>query len=157
METKPRQLRFYRPRQEKNGCASAWELSFKKDEKYEPWLFFLTVAPQTGVDNDGNAAFDWKEKAITVKMGENDIGEIMAVLDGRQDQAGFKGSLFHKTPAGGNKNIQFIRTDTGFSLKVSAQNKDKQVTGPYFHAISNGEAAVLLTLLRRAVEQIFGW
>lgn len=154
---KPSDFRIYRPNKNKNGYASAWQLSYKPENKYNTWMLFLIVAPQTGEDENGNASFDWKEKSITVKLGENDVGEIMSVLDGRQDQAGYKGSLFHQTPKGGNKSVQFVASDGGYNLKVSSQDTEKVIVGPYYHNISHGEGALLLTLLRKAVCLLYGW
>lgn len=148
--------RIYRANKNNNGFSSEWQLSYKKDNKFDKYLMFLTVAPQTGTDEKGNAQFDWKEKAIVMKLGNNDIAELIAVLSCMQPQLGTKG-LFHQTPGGGNKTLAITKTDNGFSLRISAQDKDKKVTGPYSHGISHGEASILLVLLRRAVEQIFGW
>jgi hypothetical protein len=156
-ENKVKEFRIYRPNKNKNGSASAWQLSYKPQSKYNNWMVFLVVAPQVGVDDNNNAKFDWKESAITIKIGENDIAEIMAVLEGRQDQCGYKGSLFHQSPDGSNKSLQLSRGDNGYFLKVSSQDKDKRVTGPYSHSLSNGEASMLLILLKKSIEKIYNW
>lgn len=150
--------RIYRANNNGDGSASEFQLSFKKDEQYNPYLLFLVMAPQ-GPDNaNGDATFLWKEKGITVKLGENDIGEIIAVLDGRKDTLGMKGSLYHQTPNGGNKAIVLNRNEKGgFWLSVSGQDKDKNSLGKYSHSISDGEASILSTLLKAAVVRLFGW
>jgi hypothetical protein len=150
-------FRIYRPTKNGNGFASEWQLSYKENNKFDQYMMFLTVAPQIGIDEETkNAKFDWKEKAIVIKLGENDIAELIATFSGMQPQLGAKG-LFHQTPNGGNKNLAIVKGDTSFSLKISSQDTNKIVTGPYFHSISNGEASILLVLLRRAVERIFDW
>jgi hypothetical protein len=117
---------------------------------------FLVMAKQTGVDENDNASFDWKG-GVTVKLGENDIGEILAVAEGRKEAAGYKGSLFHQTQDGGNKVIKFVRTDNGYSLSVSAQNKEKVSSGNLFQTLSDGEVSILTVLLKKAIETIYGW
>lgn len=155
---RPREVRFYRPKKDGAGCAAAIQLSYKQDNKYEPWMMFLTVAPQTGTDENDNASFDWKEKSIKVKLGDNDIGEMLAVLQGRQNQVGFKGSLFHETPGGGNKILQLSVADNGgYYLQVSGQDKDKKPMGRFSLVLSNGDASILQTLLERAVILMYNW
>lgn len=152
----PREFRIYRPNKTNNGVASKWQLSFKKENKYEPWMLFLSITNQTGVDANGNATFNW-DGAITVKLGENDVGEIIATLDGFQPQVGQKGSLFHQTPNGGNKIVSLQANDNGLFLRVSAQTADKKAVGPFAHNISRGEAAILSTLLKAAVAKMYDW
>lgn len=152
-----KEFRCYRTNKTNSGIAAAFQLSYKGDLKYNPYQMFLVMAKQTGVDDNGNASYDWKETAITVKLGDNDLGELIAVLEGRQDAAGYKGSLYHETPGGGNKVINFQRMDNGYGLKISAQDADKNKLGPYSIVISNGEAATLTTLLKTAVTRIYDW
>lgn len=85
-----RDFRLYRPNQNNNGAAVAWQLSYKKEEEFNKYQAFLIGANQipSGEGND-NAAFAWKE-GITVKLGEADLGEILSVLEGRKDSVGTK-------------------------------------------------------------------
>jgi hypothetical protein len=151
---KSKQYRIYKPNPNNNGAASYWQLSYKDQDRYNPYKVFLVVAKQIKSDND-NAKFDW-DNGINVKLEENDLGEIIAVLDKRKESLGSKGSLFHKTPSGGNKVISLDKTDAGYSLKVSSQDQDKN-TKQVFHSISIGEAAVLSTLLKQAIIVMHGW
>ncbi len=152
-----RQFRIYKPNKGSTGAASKWELSFKPDQKYNQFLFFLELAKQKGeTDENGNSQFDW-DNAISVKLGDNDLGEIIAVLEGRKTSVGTKGSLFHQTPGGGNKVVGLEASENGFNLSASAQDADKNSSGRVYHSITHGEAALLLVLLRRAVETIYGW
>lgn len=156
-EMNRREFRCYKPNNSGNGAASAWQLSYKKDSKFDPWVMFLTVSKQEGKDENGNAKFNWKNGAITVKLGDADLGEIISVLEGRKASVGTKGSLFHQTGTGGNKVVYFESTDLGFKLSVSAQDNEKNKVGPYFHTLTHGEGSMLLILLKRAVERIYGW
>jgi hypothetical protein len=76
-----RDFRLYRPNQNNNGAAVAWQLSYKKEEEFNKYQAFLIGANQipSGEGND-NAAFAWKE-GITVKLGEADLGENLTVLE----------------------------------------------------------------------------
>jgi hypothetical protein len=152
-----KEFRCYKPKNDGNGAATAWQLSFKKDNKFNPWMFFLVAAKQEGTDDKGNAKFNWKEGALTVKLGDNDLGEIISVLEGRKDSLGTKGSLFHQTPSGGNKVIKMEANEYGFNIAVSAQDENKNRLGPIYHSLTHGEASLLLILLKKAVETIYGW
>ena len=149
-------FRVYRANKTNSGTASGWQLSYKKDKEYDKYEMFLIMADQQPEnDANGNAKFDW-EGGITVKLGETDLGEIMSVLERRKDSVGHNGKgLFHET-AKGNKIIGFTSVDGGYALKVSYQDTEKnrreikQVLGLH-------EASLLLTLLKRAVEKLYGW
>jgi hypothetical protein len=153
---KPKELRIYKPTKDGKGIASAWQLAFKPDRKYDPFLFFLTMAVQTQSDNE-NARFDW-DNAIVVKLGENDLGEMISVLERRKTNLGTdKGILYHQSPDGGNKIIRLDSDDRGYLLSVSVQDAAKNKKGPFKHTLTHGEASTLLILLKRAIEVIYGW
>lgn len=159
-EYRPKEVRFYKPTNSGQGAASKWNLSYKKKETdkgtFGQWMLFLEVSRQIAKDADGNDRFDW-DNAIKVKLGEADIGELLAVLQGRKNSVGTKGSLYHQTPGGGNKVIGLSVSDKGgYNLTVSSQDKDKN-SNRLFHSLTDGEAAILQVLLQRAVEIIFEW
>lgn len=160
--SRPQEYRVYKPRKSNDGAAIAFQLSYKEKEyngkKYPNWMVFMVATKQTGTDSNGNASFDWKEKAINVKLGENDLGEIIAVLERRKQSVGTKGSLFHETPGGGNKIIGFeYNKDRGFySLSVSSKDKSGGLSKVNL-TVSDSEASILLVLLKRAVEKIYQW
>lgn len=158
-ENNLKQFRIYRSKKDNTGSCSSWQLSYKPDNKYDKWLVFLIMTKQTGMDDNGNAVFDWsKEVAITVKLGEADLGEILGVLDNRKESVGSRGSLFHETPNNlGNKSIAFQHNESGFYLKVSHQNAEKQMVASYSQVISEGEGAILSTLLKAAVVKMYNW
>ncbi len=148
-----RNLRIYRPNGSNTGCATDWQLSYKENEKYDPWQFFLVGSKQTGTDKDGNASFDWKETKLNVKLGIPDLGQILAVLERRVDSVGTKGSLFHNTPSGGNKVVGFSRNENGgFALSISGQDKEKKSTGRVSQVLQDWEGAVLAVMIKRAIE-----
>ena len=86
---------LYKAKNDGDGAASQWTLSSDKDS------VFLEMANQKkDKDDKGNARFDWENK-IRFKLGESDIGEILAVLTGLQKGVG---------PP--------VKTDTGFDSKT---------------------------------------
>lgn len=146
---------LYKPKTDGNGAASQWNLGSSKD------CVFLEMANQTGKDDNGNARFDWDNK-IRFKLGETDIGEILAVLMGLQDGIGpfdeakkkHKG-LFHSNQSG-NAILGFGKDEYGrFRIYLSVKKDgNKSVV---LHSINKGEACVLGILLRRAIEVMYLW
>ncbi len=157
--------RMYKPQKDKTGCASQWQLSEKKvvrgkdNKEFTEFMFFLEMAHQLPEnDQNDNNKFDW-DNSVTVKMGAIDLGEVIAVLDGKKDAVGGeKGMLYHETPGGGNKVVSFswMKERGAFGLKVSAQNAQKD-TDKIQHLISVGEASVLLVLLKQAIIKMYDW
>jgi hypothetical protein len=146
---------LYKAKNDGNGAASQWSISSKKD------CVFLEMGNQKGKDDNGNARFDWDNK-VRFKLGEADIGEILAVLVGIQDGVGpfdpskkkHKG-LFHSNNSG-NAVLYFSKIEQGrFGIYLSVKKGDDR--GVVQHTISNGEACVLSTLLRRAIEVMYRW
>ena len=146
---------LYKARKEGDGAASQWSLASNKD------CVFLEMTKQIGKDDNQNAKFDWENK-IRFKLGEADIGEILSVLVGLQKGVGpydiqsekHKG-LFHSNPSG-NAILYFGKDDAGrFKIYLSVKkNGEKTVVS---HLITKGEACVLSTLLRRAIEIMYNW
>jgi len=146
---------LYKAKGDGNGAASQWSLGSKKD------CVFLEMANQKGKDDKGNARFDWDNK-IRFKLGDADIGELLAVLVGLQDGVGpfdaSKGKhkgLFHSNQSG-NAVLYFGKDEHGrFRIYLSVKRGDEKIAVQ--HAISKGEACVLSTLLRRAIEVMYRW
>lgn len=171
-------FRIYRGKKTGDGSASSWELSLRPSRKTKNDVsevnLFLTMAPQTGHDENGNANFDWKvkdkegnwqpSKSITAKLGLPDIGEILTVLNGVKGQVGTDKGLFHAHPGGnGNTVIYFSvskEKDTGnvfgYNIRLSTKNAAGEQNS-VSHSISLGEGEVLRTLLNSAIIQINRW
>jgi hypothetical protein len=146
---------IYKARNSGDGAASQWNLGSEKD------CVFLEMSNQKGKDANGNANFDWGNK-IRFKLGEADIGEILAVLVGLQKGAGpydtqqgkHKG-LFHSNQSG-NAILGFGKDDAGrFKIYLSVKKNGEKTA--ISHLITKGEACVLSTLLRRAIEIMYRW
>ncbi|KKN98923.1 hypothetical protein LCGC14_0141680 [marine sediment metagenome] len=146
---------LYKAKNDGNGAASQWSLGSKKD------CVFLEMANQKGKDKDGNANFDWPNK-ISFKLGESDLGELLTVLMGIKDGVGpidqeskkHKG-LFHSNPKGNA--VLYFGYDKNRMLRIHLSVKRDDQKTVVRHAISEGEACILRTLLCRAIEVMYGW
>lgn len=146
---------LYKAKNDGTGAASQWGLGSKRD------CVFLEMANQIGKDDKNNSRFDWENK-IRFKLDESDIGEIIAVLVGLQDGVGpfdvskekHKG-LFHSNPKG-NAILYFWKDNNGrFHIYLSVKRDDEKSVVK--HMITKGEACVLNTLMRCAIEVMYGW
>jgi hypothetical protein len=151
----PENFILYKAKNDGNGAASQWSLSSKKD------CVFLEMANQAEKDTKGNAKFSWENK-IRFKLGDSDIGELLAVLVGLQNGVGpFDNSkkkhkgLFHSNQ-NGNAVLYFAKDEHG-RLRIYLSVKRGEEKTVVQHTISNGEACVLGTLLRHAIEIIYQW
>lgn len=148
---------IYKPRMNGEGAASSWELDKAKQ------CVWLGMARQTGKVAQGeNARFDWGNKS-QIKLGLNDIGELIAVLEKRQkgvgpldQQSSKRKGLFHKNQSGSTTLSFEVSQHGGWILRMGVK-KGKEPVKSYSHALTNGEGCVLLVLLCRAIEQIIEW
>ena len=77
-----KEYRIYKPSKNNSGSVSSWQVSLDSNPEKGNNVF-LDCANQKQSEND-NAAFDWDNK-VTVKLGLPDLGAILSVLNGRQD------------------------------------------------------------------------
>lgn len=149
-----KEFKIYKPK--KNLDGTAIQFSFNK----EKGAIFATFANQiNGQDKNGNYIFDWDNKGV-FKLGLNDVGEMLSVLHDRQNGVGpirdsKHAGLFHKSQTG-NSILYFTKgRNTGFFIMLSVhkdENKNK-----YKCNITNSECEVLCTILKQAINKIFGW
>lgn len=149
-----RELRFYKPNKDGNG--SATKLNFR-EQKYEndgksytELLLFWTMAPQNGKDENENAKFFWNtEREVKIKLGDADVGELLAVLNGKKEKAGTTMGLFHKND-NGSTSMTFQKNEYGYYTRLAFQNKEKRVT-EVKSSITLGEAEILRLFLERYI------
>jgi len=145
---------LYKARNDNSGAVSQWNIAGERD------CVFLEMAKQKGKNENGNATFGWDDK-IRFKLGDADIGELLAVLVGIQKGAGplndkgeHKG-LFHSNPKG-NAVLYFGKDKAGvLRVHLSVKKGDEKVA--IGHAITKGESCVLNTLLRQALVVMYRW
>ena len=148
----PQNLTFYHPNNAGKGSAASFEYRWEADK--DSVLLFLVMANQKGKNANGNGTFDWDNK-ITVKMGENDVGEFLCVLNAVKDTAGSGKGLYHKSGSG-NKIINFEFKDGSYYLNVSQKDSNKGDQRGYI-SIYPQEAELLKIMLSKYVELLFDW
>ncbi len=157
--TRKQDFRIYKPNKTGNGAASAFQVRVDLDEETQrrKIMLFLMMAPQTGKDDNGNSAFGWKdnEKTVTVKLGMPDIGDMLAVLNGRKTEVGTGKGLFHKN-ANGSTSLSFALTPGGYSLRTNKKIGDK-VGEAVSHSLTHSEGEVLKVLLEEVVKITYNW
>ncbi len=161
-------LSIFRATKTKNGYASRFQLSRKADGKTS---LFLEVAEQIDQDDaNGNANYAWRggknsEKgvSVTLKLGNADIGELLAVLRGVKNIAGtetgkYQG-IFHSN-ATGNSTLNFkVYEKDGkvTSYLLDATNKKNDKVTKCNHTVSFGEAELLRVFLERSLVEMNKW
>lgn len=135
---------IYKPNGRGNGGVLRLELNRAKG------AVFVDAASQSG-----EKQFDWEQK-ITMKWGLNDLGSVLATLQGRQSQT----KLFHQSEKASSAFELSFREDPQkapylavISRQEAASKSVRKVTIPVTHA----EAAILETALRAAITRLLGW
>jgi len=135
---------IYKPNSRGNGGVFRFGLNAAKG------AVFLEAASQSG-----EKQFDWDNKII-MKWTLPDLGQALAVIQGRQPQA----KLFHQSEKANSTFELTLRDDPAkapYLMVVSRQlNEDKTVRKVAI-PVSHAEAAVLETALRTATARIIGW
>lgn len=139
-------LPIWKPRKEGGGAAAFIEYNDVKQ------CMFLSMIPQQGkMEKPGQGNFDKnKESMLTAKLGLNDLGEILLVLNGRRDGVGakdgdkFKG-LYHKNDSG-NSIIGFEVNQFGYGLSLSC-SKNGGAAKRYSLSLTPGEGEQLRVLI----------
>jgi len=162
-------FRVYRVTKNNTGAASKVQVvektKQKGDKTYSEINVFWESTVQVGVDTDGNGQFDWTKNgddttgkgSITLKLGMVDVGELLAVLNGRKTCIGTDPSkgIFHKTNSDCNKSMQFVMEEgKGYSFRMSEKGPGglKQVK----HTFSFSDGELLRVVLTEAVRMYYG-
>ena len=121
-------LAIYHPNNKGTGAALQLEPRLNRSHTDRYNCFFLDMAAQksTGETRDGKrvpATFDWEHK-LTVKLDFQDICELLAVMEGVQQQAGGKrNGLFHANGSGSTViTFQKNSENGGYYLGLSRKN-----------------------------------
>lgn len=135
---------IYKPNSRGNGGVVRFGLNRAKAS------LFVDAANQIGENQ-----FDWEHK-ITMKWGFADIGPVLATLQGRIPQA----KLFHKTEKSNSAFELTPRDDperAPYLLHISRQDSSDQSLRKVTLPLTQGEAAVLESVLRLAISRLIGW
>lgn len=141
---RPNDHTIYKPNQRGSGGAVRFELNRAKA------AVFVEAASQSG-----EKQFDWERKII-MKWGMSDLGSVLAVLQGRQNQT----KLFHKSERANSAFELQTRDDPNrapYLLSISRQESSDRTVRKVVISLTHGEAAVLETALRTAIARLIGW
>ena len=142
---------IYKANKNNNGAVAQFKLGSEKD------CMFMELAKQVRPMRDSKP-YDWENTKITVKLGDADIGKLLALFNGtlptETDPTKPDLFLFHKN-AKGNKMIKLKKQARGYYMKVSISEGDRKdaVALP----ISWDEAELLKIALTKGYEIILGW
>lgn len=142
---------IYKPNKNMNGSVAQFKMGSQRD------CMFLELAKQVRPMDDSKP-YDWDNTRITIKLGEVDIGKLLALFNGAYppstDPTKDDLQLFHEN-AKGNKVIKFKRQDRGYYMKVSIKEGDRQdqIAIP----IGWDEVELLRIALTRGYEIVLGW
>ena len=169
---KKTQWRVYKPNKSNTGSASRLEMKTVESEKVgangpfkiRDVQLFWVASPQTGTDSNGNAKYPWSEKddkkSITLKLGEADIGEILAVLNNEKEEAGQSGGRFsgiYHQNAKGSTTFGFKKAEgKGYYIRLARKPKSGSLS-EVKHTLSFAEAQILKVLLQQAVIEKYQW
>ncbi len=149
--------RIYKPKKDGKGAASQLEVR-KDDTKYGTVLIFFKGSQQVGFDDNKNAKFAWSNeeefpnKVVNMKLGENDIGELLTVLNRQKEKVGQKDfGIYHQHPKG-NTTLKFawLKEYGQFGLRLASKANDGNLI-EVKHFVSQEEGQVLRILLEQAL------
>lgn len=135
---------IYKPNSRGNGGVVRFGLNRSKA------AVFVDAAIQVG-----EKQFDWENK-ITMKWSLSDLGPVLATLQGRQTQA----KLFHQSEKANSAFELSLRTEPDrapYLVSVSRQDAADKSLRKVVIPLSHGEAAILETALRAAVNRLLHW
>jgi hypothetical protein len=130
------------------------EISVKKTPKgFEDVCLFLVMARQIPSDNE-NAAFAWSDEnnVVKLKLGDPDVGELLAVLRGLKSEVGTGKGLYHQNSKGNSSlNFSYNQEKNSFFLAGSSKRGDNLVK--ISHMVTVGEAMILQVLLEEFIRR----
>ena len=138
---------IYRARKSGGGAAISLSPSLKQQALY------LNFAGQVGEEKK----FDWNETNINVKLGNTDIGDLLATLLGRQQ----KSNLYHSF--NGNVTKIYLEKSTGeyvgFNLRAFKNKQgEKEEDGRKLSVfLSIGDGVLFAEALRYGFQMVLGW
>ena len=137
----------------KKGTGSAAQVKIANDKT----CLFLEMAKQVR-DMDDAAPYDWKDSGACLKLGESDLGKLLALFNGnlplQADPKKADLELFHKNSKG-NKVLKIKKQERGYYLKLSVAEGDKKlaIAIPF----SPDDVELVRIALQRGYEILLGW
>ncbi len=157
---KTNEWRSYKPSNAGTGAASKIQVKvIDNGPKGRDVQSFWVAAKQTGVDENKNASFAWDQKVapdknVVLKMGENDIGEILSVINRQKDKA----ELYHQNESGNTTfRLERLTGDKGVYFRVRLAKKTASGLVEVSHGLTTGEIEILRVLLADIIRLDYGW
>lgn len=155
----PNKWCVYRANKSNTGFATQFES--RVDDKDNLLCFLMTSQQNSELDADGNATFAWKDrtKTIVMKLGEADLGELLALLYGYKNFLGQPkdtqgGGLFHQNDKGNTVLKMWRDKEKGvINMQISQKIGDQLLKAN--HSISLGEAALFRVILENTVSEYY--
>lgn len=123
----------------------------KIEEKYKTGCVFLQVAPLKEQKGD-TRIYNWEDKKISIKLGVNDISNIIYGFRSGEDI-----SLFHQF-GGETKTISIARNPERGGYFFAVQSKDEKGGGDKISVpISSQETLAMLLMFEAALPLIHNW
>lgn len=152
---------IYKANKSQNGAVAQFKLASERTDEngniIPPSCMFMELAKQYKPMND-SAPYDWTNTKITVKLGEADIGKLLALFNGslplNADPKKEDLMLYHQNQ-NGNKIIKFKKQDRGYYMKVSI--KEGSRTDSIALPIAWEEVELLKIGLSKAYGIILDW
>lgn len=147
---------IYRANKSKSGAASRWGLT---DYPEGPSLFLTAAKQKSTDDTNGNATFDWDNKA-TIKLEEPDVGEILCVLRNLKPEAGQPGKgLYHQSEKGSSiMHFKAYEKDgTQVCYAMTVMNLRDGSNNTVSHLVSFADGEVLRVLLEAYLLRKYQW
>jgi hypothetical protein len=142
---------IYKANKNNNGAVAQWKLAQDKS------CMFLELAKQVRPMEDSKP-YDWDGTKIVVKLGETDIGKLLALFNGilpRSEDPNKDDLMLYHQSEKGSKIVKLKIQERGYYLKVSIKEGDRQdqIALP----IAWDEAELLKIALTRGFTQMLGW
>lgn len=135
---------IYKPNSRGSGGVIRFGLNRSKG------CIFVDAANQSG-----DKQFDWDNK-ITMKWGLQDLGAMLATLQGKLPQA----KLFHQSEKANSAFELTLRDDperAPYLMSLSRQDSADKTVRKVTISLTHGEAAVLEAALHAAVARVLRW
>jgi hypothetical protein len=141
---------IYKANNNNTGAVVQFKMGSESD------CMFMELAKQCRPMKDPKP-YDWENTKVTVKLGDTDIGKLLALFNGflvEEDPKKEDLMLYHQNSKG-NKIIKFKKQAKGYYMKVSIKEGDRNdsISLP----ISWDEAELIKIALTKGYEIILGW
>ncbi len=120
------------------------------EEKFKIGCIFLQIAPFKEEKN-GTRIFAWEEQKISVKLGVNDLTQLIYAVD-----SGGEAKLFHQFNESSKSIEMKLNGDKGWFFSVAQSNKDGTKANLSI-PISREEGYAFGIMLKTALPLIHNW